>query len=276
MRVIVIFAWKTKKKKKPGTGAFQWNAVSSISTADWMPCRSFIAAINFHITAPALYPTNIIHALMNKTPYWQWTNALKGHKNSKLGTLSQDPRGDGWESLQEEMNRIESRSVSVNKIGDKPYIGGRSGEKRVRWAWRQLRKAVAAAVWGSVCATGERIVGTHRHAESWGGEKWHAQASPQNGFSLRILGGQTEWAPHWLRKMRAEAGSQPPSKRDAAGPAAIPVPLEMKAGTQQRANRLPVSAACPRVSTSSDWVLPRATRARAEWCHLRAPKRRSI
>ncbi|KAG5213073.1 hypothetical protein JEQ12_008859 [Ovis aries] len=33
------------------------------------------------------------------------------------------------------MNRIGSRSVSVSKIGDKPYIEGRSGEKRAFYAY---------------------------------------------------------------------------------------------------------------------------------------------
>lgn len=50
-------------------------------------------------------------------------------------------------------------------------------------------------------------------------------------------------------------------KRDAAVPAAIAAPEKRKARTQQGAHRLPVLAACPPVSTSADFGLPRATRA---------------
>lgn len=73
---------------------------------------------------------------------------------------------------------------------------------------------------------------THRHAESGGGEKVVSAASPQNGFSLRILGGQTEWH-QLIKKDEGRGGLSAAFKTDAAGPAAIPVPLEMKAGTQQ-------------------------------------------
>ena len=59
--------------------------------------------------------------------------------------------------------------------------------------------------------------------------------------------------------MRIEEGSRSPLEQDAAVPAAIAARKERKARTQLGAYMLPVSVACPPVSTSADSGLPRAT-----------------
>lgn len=78
-------------------------------------------------------------------------------------------------------------------------------------------------------------------------------------------------------KRQTRAGSRSPSERDATVPAAIPARETQKAGTQQGAHGLPVSAACPTVSTSADSGLLRATgHAPSDVIHARPARSRPV
>ena len=168
-------------------------------------------------------------------------------------------------SLQVEIKRI-TNSISLNRTGD-PSCGARSGEGRAQWAWRQESKKEANAGFRMVCDTGRGKAapdGTPR------ARRREVAAQPESPGQVQPQeSGRTdrEWGPH-RRKMRVEEGSPSPSN---GLQLAIAARETREARTHQGAHRLPVLAACPRVSTSADFGLPRATRPRLVTSSKRAP-----
>lgn len=153
------------------------------------------------------------------------------------------------------MNGIGHCSASFDKARRRCTLRA-GGGRWVRRAWRREDGGGSCRLREGACRRGEP---SPSPPERGAGQDWPLIPVPRTGSASRRRGRMRENGDPDTQERQSRAGSRSPSPRDATAPAAIPAWETQKPWTQPGARGLPVSAACPRVSTSADSGLLRAT-----------------